>query len=296
MLQLRVHVASDAVAELADRLRTIPGTRHLVQAASPDATHAVLEADLRNDAADPAVALLLGRGIPREDIVLVRADDIGPGSMVAEPTGVVWTDLVSQAGVNARPAARYLVLMGCAGVIAGYGVIDRNQILIVGAMAISPDMLPLTAACIGLVARRGAFVGRGLLALFAGLGFAALVAGVVTAGLNLLGLFPTGFPASLKAVAGQGLVTNETILVALAAGIAGMLALETRASAAVGVAISVTTIPAAAYIGVALGADSTSGVPDAVAVLATNVLAILVGGTTTLCLQRVVRARVTRHV
>ena len=32
-----------------------------------------------------------------------------------------------------------------------------------------------------------------------------------------------------------------------------MLALETRASAAVGVAVSVTTIPAAAYLGVAAG-------------------------------------------
>ena len=57
--------------------------------------------------------------------------------------------------------ARYLVLMGCAGVIAAFGVIDKNQILIVGAMAISPDMLALTATCsTGLVARRPAFVGR----------------------------------------------------------------------------------------------------------------------------------------
>ncbi len=48
-------------------------------------------------------------------------------------------------------------------------------------------------------------------------------------------------------------VNNETIAVALAAGVAGMLALETRASSGVGVAISVTTIPAAAYLGVAAG-------------------------------------------
>jgi Domain of unknown function (DUF389) len=48
-------------------------------------------------------------------------------------------------------------------------------------------------------------------------------------------------------------VNSETIHVALAAGIAGMLALETRASAAVGVAISVTTIPASAFLGVTVG-------------------------------------------
>ena len=50
-----------------------------------------------------------------------------------------------------------------------------------------------------------------------------------------------------------GLTTVDvaTVGVALAAGVAGMLALETRASSAVGVGISITTIPAAAYLGVA---------------------------------------------
>jgi hypothetical protein len=47
-------------------------------------------------------------------------------------------------------------------------------------------------------------------------------------------------------------VSDETIIVALFAGVAGMLAIETRASAGVGVGISVTTIPAAAYFGIAL--------------------------------------------
>lgn len=50
----------------------------------------------------------------------------------------------------------------------------------------------------------------------------------------------------------------ETILVALAAGVAGMLAVETRASMGVGVAISVTTIPAAAFLGVAAGIGELS--------------------------------------
>ena len=46
-----------------------------------------------------------------------------------------------------------------------------------------------------------------------------------------------------------------TVLVALAAGMAGMLAYETAGSAAVGVAISVTTIPAAAYLGCSIGLE-----------------------------------------
>jgi uncharacterized membrane protein len=35
--------------------------------------------------------------------------------------------------------------MFVAGLIAGYGVVERSEILIVGAMAVSPDLLPITA-------------------------------------------------------------------------------------------------------------------------------------------------------
>ena len=73
---------------------------------------------------------------------------------------------------------------------------------------------------------------------------------------------------------------------ALAAGVAGMLAFETRASSAVGVAISVTTIPAAAYLGVAAGVGEVGKAWGALAVLAVNVALLLVSGTATLLVQR----------
>ena len=91
----------------------------------------------------------------REDIALARLDEIGPVSAGHSATSLIWADVLGQARVNARPIARYLVFMMAAGVIAGFGVIEVNSILIVGAMAVSPDLLPLTAACVGLVSRRG---------------------------------------------------------------------------------------------------------------------------------------------
>ena len=81
-------------------------------------------------------------------------------------------------------------------------------------------------------------------------------------------------------------VNATTAGVAAAAGVAGMLALETRASAGVGVAISVTTIPAAAYLGVAAGVGELDKVPGALAVLAVNVVMISVGGAGTLLTRR----------
>jgi hypothetical protein len=81
-------------------------------------------------------------------------------------------------------------------------------------------------------------------------------------------------------------VNTTTILVAFAAGVAGMLAVETRASSAVGVGISVTTIPAAAYLGIALGIGEVSKSLSALGVLGANIAMMLLGGSLALAVQR----------
>jgi uncharacterized hydrophobic protein (TIGR00271 family) len=175
--------------------------------------------------------------------------------------------------------------MATAGVIGGLGVVNDSATLIVGAMAISPDLLPVTAACTGIVFRRRRLVVRGLGALIVGLVVTGVLATAVAAFLDGFGLLPSGFELSEFSVA-QTHVNATTILVALAAGIAGMLAVETRASAAVGVAISVTTIPAAAYLGVALGIAEFEKSLSAFAVLGANIAMMLLGGAIALAVQR----------
>jgi len=75
------------------------------------------------------------------------------------------------------------------------------------------------------------------------------------------------------------------VVVAAVAGVAGVLAFSTRSSVAVGVAISITTIPAAAFIGAAVAVHDP-GLLGALAVLGANVGLILVTGTVTLAVQR----------
>ena len=84
-----------------------------------------------------------------------------------------------------------------------------------------------------------------------------------------------------------------TIGVALAAGVAGVLAFESRAGAAVGVAISVTTIPAAAMAGVASGLGDWSLALGALTLLGVNVVSLIVAGFATLVVQRFISRR--RH-
>jgi hypothetical protein len=84
-------------------------------------------------------------------------------------------------------------------------------------------------------------------------------------------------------------VNVATVTVALVAGVAGILAFETRSSSAVGVAISITTIPAAAYIGAAAALHDGNGTIDALAVLTANVMMLVLAGTMTLFVQRLIR-------
>jgi uncharacterized hydrophobic protein (TIGR00271 family) len=287
MLQLRVFGDSSVLAQrAAERLVTLQGVRHISVATGVKEGSALLTADVQGADADAALEAMRSLGIPAEDVALLRLDTIGPAQAGAEHVALIGADLLGQARVNARSAARYLVFMAVAGVIAGFGVIDENQVLIVGAMAVSPDLLPVTAVCTGLVLRRGRLAGRGFASLILGLTVACILAAGVTALLDLLGELPEGFKPHELGLASLQHVEAETILVAFAAGIAGMLAVETRASAGVGVGISVTTIPAAAFLGVAAGIGEVTKSLSALAVLGANIGMMLLGGTIALAVQR----------
>jgi hypothetical protein len=65
-----------------------------------------------------------------------------------------------------------------------------------------------------------------------------------------------------------------------------MLAFESRGASVVGVAISITTVPAAAYLGVVAIDGNTGDAMGALGVLATNLSCVIVAGTLTLVAQR----------
>ncbi len=180
--------------------------------------------------------------------------------------------------------------MSVAGVVGAFGIVNESAILIVGAMAISPDLLPITAVCTGLVMGKHRLVGRGLATLFAGFALAGIAAALIAAFLDVIDSLPKGFTVD-EIPAAQSHVSVGTVIVAFAAGVAGMLAVETRAGSAVGVAISVTTIPAVAYLGVAVGIGELDKAESAVNVLLVNVAMMLLGGSTALAAQRFAASR-----
>ena len=87
-------------------------------------------------------------------------------------------------------------------------------------------------------------------------------------------------------------VAPVTVVVAVLAGVAAMVAFVTdQGTTAVGVAISVTTIPAAAYAGVALASGEFSLALDALRVLIVNVVFLVLAQVVTLAILRAWKKR-----
>jgi uncharacterized hydrophobic protein (TIGR00271 family) len=293
MMQLEVFGESAAMATVAASLDELDGVSRVSRIEATRRGHSIVSATVRPRAVDGLLEELRRLGVPDPAATVTRLEVVDWTATRPAETSLVWADVLGQAWLNARPIARYVVLMFVAGVIAGYGVIDRNVILIVGAMAVSPDLLPITAIGVSIVGRRPRLAGEALLTLAVGLAVTSAAAAIFAFAQDKLDLIPTSFSLTAASTALGGLTTvnDETIAVAFVAGVAGMLALETRASTSVGVAVSVTTIPAAAYLGVAVGLGKVATAGGALGVLGMNVAMMVLGACATLTIQRALRQR-----
>ena len=296
MIGLEVFGESALLERVASTLDQTDGVSHVARVDATRPGYSLVSARVRPRSVDTLLDTLQGLGVAGRDVTLDRIEVVGALSQGRAERTMVWADVLGTAWLNARPLARYLAFMVVAGVIASYGVVDNNGILIVGAMAVSPDLLPITAIAVGIVGRQAELAGRALVTLAMGLGAAGLAAAVSTFIQDHLGFIPTGYDVRATGVlTGLTTISNETVVVAFVAGVAGMLALETRASSGVGVAISVTTIPAVGYFGVAVGLRELDKALGALGVLGVNVLMMVAGAVGTLLLQRALLSRTRTH-
>ena len=158
VLFLRVYVPEALADEVASGLGAIDGVRHLARAPLVEPGAAMVTADVEPGSVDAALEALERFDIPADDVLLARLTLIGParrdGPFARSADALIWSEVLGEARAQSRIVARYLAFMLIAGTIAAFGVLNGNSILIVGAMAVSPDLLPLTAACVGIVGRR----------------------------------------------------------------------------------------------------------------------------------------------
>ncbi len=201
---------------------------------------------------------------------------------------VIWEDVEARTSESAEFSFSFAAFMVLATLIAAIGILTGSQILIIGAMVVGPEFGPLAALCVALVQRRAAMAARSAAALAAGFPLGIAVAFMLVLILRAAGPAPDALTAEGRAA--TFFISHPdvySVLVALLAGVAGLLSLTTAKSGALlGVLISVTTIPAAANVGVAAAYADWQQARGALTQLALNLACIVTAGAITLAAQR----------
>jgi uncharacterized hydrophobic protein (TIGR00271 family) len=214
--------------------------------------------------------------------VAEKAEHAAPG---LPSDAVVWEEVESRTSEQTELSVSFVLFMIAAMQIAAVGIMLDQPILIVGAMVVGPEFGPLAGFCVALVRRQGSLAKRSLMALAAGFPIGTLVTLVTT--LALIGV--DAFPDEYGDHPFTDFISQPdflSLVVAVVAGGAGMLSLtNAKSGALIGVLVSVTTIPAAANIGVAAAYGEWDAAGGAAAQLGINLLGIVVAGVVTLTIQ-----------
>jgi uncharacterized hydrophobic protein (TIGR00271 family) len=226
----------------------------------------------------------------------VAAEKHAPGSPA---DAVIWEELDERTSESVELSAVFLLYMVLAAIIAAVGIFLDSPILVVGAMVVGPEFGPVAGLCVALVQLRGELARRSAVAL--AVGFPLAIAATVLATLLFDGvdIVPDAFSTDDHALS-KSISSPDAFafIIALCAGAAGMLSLSTAKSGAlIGVLISVTTIPAAANLGIAIAYGDWETAAGSAGQLLVNLAAILLAGTATLYVQRLLylRRRRLRH-
>ncbi|MFD7612724.1 DUF389 domain-containing protein [Streptomyces sp. NPDC059828] len=299
MLHLRMIVPPDRTDTVVRTVEKTVGTTHLVVipgAARNPAGDLVL-CDVAREAGDALIGRLRELGLHREGAISVESVDLSLSKRAdkaeKEAPGegadaVLWEQLTDATHEESTLNVTYLAFLTLATMIAACGVVLDNAILIVGAMAVGPEFGPLAGLSTAIVQRLPRLAWRSLVALIAGFALAMLVTIAFSSFMTGIGLFETSM---LKAERPNTAFIYHpdafSFVVAVLAGIAGTLSLTSAKSGAlVGVAISVTTVPAAANAAVAFSYSEYRQAWGSSEQLLLNLLGIILAGTLTLLTQK----------
>jgi uncharacterized hydrophobic protein (TIGR00271 family) len=295
-----VHLRVVAPGQIADKVVALlcaaPAVTNVVRLR--DAAHKpqgdLILCDVAREDASLVIGDLKDLGVPAVGSIAVELIDSSISEVATEAEraapgmpsdAVVWEEVESRTSEQTELSVSFVLFMIAAMQIAAVGIMLDQPILIVGAMVVGPEFGPLAGFCVALVRRQGDLAKRSLLALAIGFPVATLVTLVTTLALIAVDAFPDHY--------GDHLFTDFisqpdflSLFVAVVAGGAGMLSLTNpKSGALIGVLVSVTTIPAAANVGVAAAYGEWDTAGGAAAQLGINLLGIVVAGVVTLTIQ-----------
>jgi uncharacterized hydrophobic protein (TIGR00271 family) len=264
----------------------------------------VVAADVPRESANAVLDAVLATGVQEEGSVHLdpmptwvsrpayQAMIDAPGSST---DALVWPEVVQRSYDETELNRTYLWFMTLATLIAAIAIRLDSQILVIGAMVLGPEFVPIAALGVGLLRRRRTLLTQAVRTLVIGF----VVAIVAT---MLLTLVARGFgwvevDDLLRPRPGTAFIYSPdrwSLVVSLIAGVAGVLSLaSSRTGALVGVFISVTTIPAAGNIAMALAFGVWSEVWGSSEQLLVNITGMAIAGALTLWVRETIWTRFT---
>ncbi len=305
LLHVRLNVPVDLAAQVRDLLVSDDHVTNVVSV--PGASLApvgdLVMCDVARESAGTLIGTLSDLGLQARGGIVVstptatpfeaalRLEEAAPGH---PDDAVIWEAVLARAEGASRPTVSFHLFLVLATILAAIAVLTDSTILVIGAMVVGPEFGVIAAICTGMVFGRWGLVLRSLRLLVLSFVFAIIVVAL----LGLVGAAIGDVTAEMVARPRPqtGFIWHPdrwSFIVALVAGSAGVLAMSTnKADALVGVFISVTTVPAAGNLALALATWETTEMRGALAQLGINVLGMVVAGTLVLALQRLLWDRV----
>ena len=303
---LRIVASGDLTERLVALLAAEPGVSNLVvlPGAGRRPEGDAVQCDVASSAANSVLTQLRAVRDERADgagagpvaiqvvdaVIGERPDQAATFGIVDRDVAPVWDVVEARIRSGAVYPPSFYVLLAIAGLIGSVGILTNSDILIVGAMVVGPEYNAIIGVALGLDRGDGRAVTRGVLALVAGFLAAIILTLAFGAVIRWSGHTPEAFSRGVRPVA--DLISSPdlfSVVVAVLAGIVGVVSLtEARSSALIGVFISVTTIPAAASIGLSIAYTDASRALGSVYQLLLNVVVLIVVGAVVMRLQRII--------
>jgi uncharacterized hydrophobic protein (TIGR00271 family) len=300
MLHLRIITPPDLTGTVLQELAQDPGVTHITtdRGAATEPPGDLVSCDVVRASVNPLIRRLRSAGVSErggitmtepEAVISTAADRAQAEILAPEIDTIVWEEVSARTSDDSAFSVSFGALMVLAGIIAAIAVVTNNPVLIVGAMIVSPDYGPMAALSVALVNRAYGPALRSFRALALGFPMAALAALLMTLAARGLGQIPAPYLAGDRPLTDLLIGANlGAFVVAFAAGTAGIIALgRAKSGAVVGVLVSITTIPAASNVGVALAMGNLSEAGQSLEILLVNLAGLLTGGVLTLLGTRV---------
>jgi uncharacterized hydrophobic protein (TIGR00271 family) len=299
VIHLRIVVPSDRSEKVLGLLEATPSTCNLVflDGVARQPKGDVVLCDVAREDASVIIEDLKELGVAQDGSISLEQIDSQISDAAkravraargAPSDAVIWEEVEARTSESIELSGTFLAFMVLACLIASVGIFTGSPILIVGAMVVGPEFGPLAGLCVAVVERRRGVALRSMTALAIGFPIGITAAFLFTLICVAIGLVDSDFKSIDNPLTQFIAKPNDfSFIVAVFAGTAGVLSLTSAKSGAlIGVLISVTTIPAAANIGVAAALGNWADWRGAMTQLTLNLLAIVLAGICTLYVER----------